>query len=51
VCASAEPSMNCTFRGMSIDRSEDNENAYDSIRFHTEIDSNEIDAKNPYDLK
>jgi hypothetical protein len=32
-----------TFRGISIDLSDENENAYDSIRFNREFDSNEMD--------
>jgi hypothetical protein len=32
-----------TFRGISIERSDENENAFDSIRFNREFDSNEID--------
>jgi hypothetical protein len=39
----AEPSMNCTLRGISIDSSDENENAFDSIRINLEFDSNEID--------
>jgi hypothetical protein len=35
--------MNCTLRGITIDSSEEYENADDSIRFKTEFDSNEID--------
>jgi hypothetical protein len=42
VFAHAEPTMNYTFRGISIDWSDDNENADDSIRFNLEIDSNTI---------
>jgi hypothetical protein len=38
-------------RGISINSSEDDENADDSIRFNPEFDSNEIDAKNVHDLK
>jgi hypothetical protein len=32
-----------TFRGISIDRSDDSRNAFDSIRINREFDSNEID--------
>jgi hypothetical protein len=32
-----------TLRGITIDRSEEDENADDSIRVNTEFDSNEID--------
>jgi hypothetical protein len=39
----AEPSMNWTFRGITIDSSDENENADDSIRVNCEFDSNEID--------
>jgi hypothetical protein len=35
--------MNRTLRGISIDRSDEYENAYDSIRCNREFDSNEID--------
>jgi hypothetical protein len=39
----AEPSINPTFRGISMDASDERENAEDSIRFNRELDSNEID--------
>jgi hypothetical protein len=39
----AEPSMNRTVRGITIDRSDESENANDSIRVNREFDSNEID--------
>jgi hypothetical protein len=39
----AEPSMNWTLRGIRIDWSDEDENAYDSIRVNCELDSNEID--------
>jgi hypothetical protein len=42
VFAHAESTMNYTLRGISIDLSDDNENAYDSICFNLEIDSNTI---------
>jgi hypothetical protein len=32
-----------TFRGISIDRTDEYENAYDSIRVNREFDSNQID--------
>jgi hypothetical protein len=38
----AEPSMNRVFRGMTIDWSDDRENAEDSIRVKREFSSNEI---------
>jgi hypothetical protein len=39
----AEPSMNSTFRGITIDSSDEYENASDSIRVKCEFDSNVID--------
>jgi hypothetical protein len=39
----AEPSMNRTFRGITIDRSDENENAPHSIRIKAEFDSNVTD--------
>jgi predicted GTPase len=39
----AEPSMNSTLRGITIDRSDEYENASDSIRAKCEFDSNVID--------
>jgi hypothetical protein len=39
----AEPSMNWTFRGITIDWSDEDENANDSIRVKSEFDSNVID--------
>jgi hypothetical protein len=39
----AEPSINSTFRGITIDSSFESENTYDSIRFNCAGDSNEID--------
>jgi hypothetical protein len=39
----AEPSMNSTFRGISIDSSYVLENEFDSIRVKREFDSNVID--------
>jgi hypothetical protein len=35
--------MNRTVRGISIDTSDEYENASDSIRFNREFDSNDID--------
>jgi hypothetical protein len=40
-----------TFRGISIDRRDDDENADDSIRFNREFDSNEIDESDLHDEK
>jgi hypothetical protein len=40
--SNVEPSMSSTFCGTSIDLSDENENADDSIRFNREVDSNEI---------
>jgi hypothetical protein len=39
----AEPSMNRTVRGITIDSSDEYENANDSIRLNREFDSNEMD--------
>jgi hypothetical protein len=47
----AEPSMNRTLRGITIDRSDEGENANDSIRVNREFDSNEIDESDLYDKK
>jgi hypothetical protein len=41
--ANADPSINCTLRGITIDSSDDSENALDSIRVNLESDSNVID--------
>jgi hypothetical protein len=38
----ANPSMNATQRGITIESSEDHENALDAIHFSCESDSNEI---------
>jgi hypothetical protein len=38
--------MNWTFRGISIELSDECENANDSIRVNREFDSNEIDESN-----
>jgi hypothetical protein len=43
VLLKAEPLMNSTFRGITIDSSSEYENAFDSIRFNDDGDSNEID--------
>jgi hypothetical protein len=40
---SAEPSINSTFWGITIDSSCDDEKESDSIRFNDDGDSNEID--------
>jgi hypothetical protein len=37
--------MNRTPRGITIDRSEESQNAFDSIRVNREFDSNEIDLQ------
>jgi hypothetical protein len=47
----AEPSMNSTLRGITIDSSDENKNADDSIRFNREFDSNEIDENNSHSKK
>jgi hypothetical protein len=41
--ANAGPSINCTFRGITIDLSDEDENACHSIRVNRESDSNVID--------
>jgi hypothetical protein len=43
--------MNITFRGITIDCNEDDENALDSIRFNCELDSNEIDESDLHEKK
>jgi hypothetical protein len=45
-----DPSIS-TFRGISIDRSDENANADDSIRFNREFDSNEIDESDLHPRK
>jgi hypothetical protein len=40
-----------TFRGIEIDSSDDSPNAFDSIRFNREFDSNEIDESDLHSLK
>jgi hypothetical protein len=47
----AEPSMNSTFRGISIDSSDEDENAADSIRVKCEFDSNVIDESDLHRIK
>jgi hypothetical protein len=47
----AEPSMNWTFRGITMKSSEEDENADDSIRFKADFDSNEIDESDLHDEK
>jgi hypothetical protein len=47
----AEPSMNLTFRGITIDRSDEFKNASDSIRVKCESDSNVIDESDSQDEK
>jgi hypothetical protein len=39
--------MNSTVFGITIDRNEENENAYDSIRVNDDGDSNEIESRDP----
>jgi hypothetical protein len=51
VSANAEPSMNSTFRGISIDSSDDHPNAARSIRINREFDSNEIDERDLQNAK
>jgi hypothetical protein len=43
--------MNRTFRGISIDRSDDPSNAFDSIRTNREFDSNESDESDSHSRK
>jgi hypothetical protein len=43
--------MNVTFRGLTIDFNENDENASDSIRFKCEFDSNEIDETDLHSKK
>jgi hypothetical protein len=43
VFSNAEPSMNRTLRGLSIERSDAHEDAFDSIQVNRECNSNEID--------
>jgi hypothetical protein len=43
ISRNAEPSMNSTFRGITIDGSDEEENALDSIRVKSEFDSNVIE--------
>jgi hypothetical protein len=51
VFSNAEPSINCRLRGITIDWSEEDENANDSIRFNLEFDLNEIDESDSQDEK
>jgi hypothetical protein len=44
VSMKAESSTNATFRGSTIDSSFEFENAFDSIRFNDDGDSNETDT-------
>jgi hypothetical protein len=50
-CLKAELSMNSTFRGITIDSSFEFENAFDSIRFNDDGDSNEIDESDSQSSK
>jgi hypothetical protein len=43
--------MNSTFRGISVDLSDEDENAFDSIRVNREFDSNETDESDSQDEK
>jgi hypothetical protein len=43
--------MNRTFRGITIDSSDEYENAFDSIRVKCEFDSNVIDESEQQDEK
>jgi hypothetical protein len=47
----AEPSMNVTFRGITIDCNDDPQNASDSMRFNCDSDSNEIDESDLHSEK
>jgi hypothetical protein len=51
VDANAEPSINSTFCGITIDSSFDCENAFDSIRFNDDGNSNEIDESESQEQK
>jgi hypothetical protein len=46
-----EPSINSTVRGITSDSSAKSENAFDSIRFNDDGDSNEIDESDRQDEK
>jgi hypothetical protein len=48
VSLKAEPSTNSTFRGIIIDSSFDFENAFDSIRFNDDGDSNKTDESDSH---
>jgi hypothetical protein len=43
--------MNRTFRGITIDSSDDSQNAFDSIRVENEFHSNVIDESDPQNEK
>jgi hypothetical protein len=45
----AVPSMKVTLRGITIDFNEQPQNADDSIRFSSELDSNEIDESDSHE--
>jgi hypothetical protein len=47
----ADPSINCTFRGRTIDSSDEYENASRSIRVNLESDSNAIDESDFLNLQ
>jgi hypothetical protein len=46
--SNAEPSIEQTLDGITIDSSDDDENALDSIRRKREFDSNEIDERDSH---
>jgi hypothetical protein len=49
--AKAETSTNSTFRGIKIDSRFESKNAFDSIRFNDDGDSNEIDESDSHQRK
>jgi hypothetical protein len=51
VDSNAETSINSTFRGISIEIRLEEKNAFDSIRFNDDGDSNEIDESDLQDEK
>jgi hypothetical protein len=51
VNVNAEPAINSTFRGIMIETSFDPENAFGSIRFNDDGDSNEIDENDSQSKK
>jgi predicted nucleic acid binding AN1-type Zn finger protein len=51
VFTKAQLSMNSAFRGITIDLSFEYENAFDSIRFNDDGDSNEIDESDLQETK